>query len=112
MESSTHTSAFPSFYPLCFSHNPLEPLLLNLRLRRRNSSIRIRVVKPASILSVLELRRLSRADAYTGGIGAACRAAVGVGNTAACDELGAIAGTDRFSAGHVGGDLCSGESGD
>ena len=99
-------------HPLRLPHNSPETLLRNLRCRRLNRSLRIRVLESTSVLPVLKLCRLGGANAYTGGIGAACRAAVGISDAAARDELGAIAGTDGAGAGYVGGDLRRGEGRD
>lgn len=93
-------------------HNPLEPLLLNLRLGRRNRGLRIRVLEATACLAVLELRRLGRAHALAGRLGAACRAAVCVGHAAARDELRAVAQADGLGARVVGGDDGGGEAGD
>lgn len=91
--------------------NPLEPLLLHLRLSRRNSSLGIGVLEAAAVLAGLELRCLGTADTYTGGVGAAGGAAVCVGRAAAGDELGAVSGADVLSSCIVGGDG-EGEGGD
>jgi hypothetical protein len=96
------------------SNHPLKSLRSNLLLRRGNHSRRIRIRKPTPRLSILQTSRLSTAHAIASGsdLRTARRAAVGVGDAAAGDELRAVAGTDVLSARVVGGDLREGSGGD
>jgi hypothetical protein len=95
-------------------NNPPKPLLLHLRLRRRNHTRRIRVAEPTPRLAVLLARCLGTADtrARGGNLTAASGAAVGVGDAAAGDELCAVAGADVLGARGVGGYLREGEGRD
>lgn len=99
--------------PLLATNNPLEPLLRDLVLRRRNYSIRIRVRESTSRLSVLLASRLSRAHTVTGSsdLTAAAGAAIGIGNAAAGDELRTVARADVLGARVVGRDLGHGDGG-
>jgi hypothetical protein len=83
----------------------LEPLLLNLRLRRRNGLGRVRIDKAAARLAVLVRSRLGRADAHVGGtnVRAAGRLAVGVADAAASSELLACCVANIARTGVVGG---------
>lgn len=85
--------------------NRLETLLLNLRLSSRDGSIGIGVREAAALLAVLLRRGNSRANALCGvvDLGAASGLAVGVSDTSAGDELGAVSAANVLGAGVVGG---------
>jgi len=99
--------------PLLAPNNPLESLLRNLVLRRRNHRIRIRVRESTTRLSVLLASRLSRAHAVAGrsDLTAAGGAAVGIRDAAAGDELRTVARADVLGACVVGRDLRHGDGG-
>jgi hypothetical protein len=96
--------------PLLAPNNPLETLLLDLRLSCSDDCRRVRVAESTSRLAILVARCLSRAHAVAGRshLRAASGATVGVGDAAAGDELRAVAGTDILGTRGVGGDLSEG----
>lgn len=96
-------------YPFRPNHRPpkthLKALLLNLGLSGSNGCRRIGVDKVASVLAGLEGCGLARADAYAAQVGTASGRTVGVVDTAASDELRAVALADVLCAGIVGLEL-------
>ena len=90
-------------------------MLSNLRLRRLNGCIRVRIHEAAPQLPVLLRRRDAGAHADAlAVVGAACDGfvAVGVGDATTRDKLLALAVADVRGAGVVGNDLREGASGD
>lgn len=82
----------------------LETLLLDLGLGGRDGRGSFGVGEAAALLAVLERRGLG--GAHTSAltvVGAAGRAAVGVVDATASDELGRVTGTDVLGSGVVGG---------
>jgi hypothetical protein len=96
---------------LLLAHNPPEALLSDLGLCGRDGSCCIRVIESTSILSVLERRRLSRANAGARSIGAAGGAAIRVRNATASDELRGITSANGLCAGDVRSDLRGSKAG-
>jgi hypothetical protein len=98
---------------LLLAHNALEPLLLHLRLRRRNNLCRVGVAESTSRLSILLAGCLGTANtnASGGDLAAARRAAVGVRDASTGDKLGTVSGTDVLRACRVGGYLRHGNGG-
>lgn len=90
------------------SETPLESLLGDLRLRRLDRGVRIRVHETASQLPVLLRRRDAGAHAHALPVVGAARdglVAVGVGDATPRDELLALAVADVGGAGVIGGHL-------
>jgi len=83
----------------------LKALLLNLLLRRFDGRLRIRIGKIATGLAILERGGFGRADTDAASIGTAARGAVGVVDTSAGDELGAVGFPHVSRAGVVRLDL-------
>lgn len=83
----------------------LEALLLDLFLSGGDGCIGGGVDETTALLAILQRGRLGGADALSGvlDLGAACGGAVRVGDTAAGDELRAVAGADVARASIVGG---------
>ena len=91
----------------------LEALLGDLGLGGGDGLGRGRVDEAASLLAVLQGRRLAGADAEPlAVVGAAGRRAVGVVDAPARDELGGLAGADVLGTRVVGGDDGQGGDGD
>lgn len=84
---------------------PLESLLRNLLIRGRKRSFRIGITKVAATLSVLECRRLCRANADDAELCATSGCAVRVVDTSASDELGTVTQADVAGSGVVGLEL-------
>lgn len=89
------------------TNNPLESLLRNLRLRRRNYRVRIRITEPTPCLAILLARRLGTAHpvACRCYLRAARRATVSVRHATSRDELRSVAKSDVARAGLVGRNL-------
>lgn len=89
----------------------LKALLLDLSLSSSDGSSSVGVIEATALLPILELGPFGRADADAAGVdlGAACTAAVRVGDTPASGELLGLAVTDVLGTGVVGG---QGKSGD
>jgi len=90
---------------ISYPYRQLKTLPLNLGLRRRNRSRRVRIHKVASRLSILELSRLGRANTHAAGIGTAARCAIRIVDTPARDKLSTTALPDVTSSRVVGCDL-------
>jgi len=102
----------PHFPIQSASFHHLKPLPLNLLLGSIDSGLRIGVDKVTTGLAILEGSRLSRTYANAGSIGAALGRTIGVVDTAAGNELGALLVADVAATGEIGCDLAEGGGGD
>ena len=98
---------------LLATNDPLESLLRNLLLRRRDHSISVWIGESTTSLSILLASCFGRAYTVASrcDLTTASGAAVRIRNTTAGDELRTVAGTDVLSAGVVGCYLGHGDGG-